>query len=218
MNLYAYCGNDPVNYSDGSGHFPILALAIGIGIGAIFGGAFAGFSSYSEGNRGKALIGDILGAALIGGALGAASTIGGLFGAGMIGLKATGVAFTLSTIGSFGAGVGAYALEETWGRDKEWNAQNALISGAITSFESVINFTIGAAFSAGGLWNSMKNPQFMNDYSTLRVLGLGKCGSIFGASLKYFAENGVQMAARIAIKFGATYPFRMIRRFLNERY
>ena len=22
FNLYAYCGNDPVNYSDGSGHTP----------------------------------------------------------------------------------------------------------------------------------------------------------------------------------------------------
>ena len=60
--------------------------------------------------------------------------------------------------------------------------------GAITSFGSVINFTIGAAFSAAGLWNSLKNPQFMNDYSTLRVLGLGKCGGIFGASLTYFAR------------------------------
>ena len=24
LNLYSYCGNNPVNYSDGSGHFPIL--------------------------------------------------------------------------------------------------------------------------------------------------------------------------------------------------
>ena len=28
MNLYAYCGNDPVNYSDRSGHSATLVLAI----------------------------------------------------------------------------------------------------------------------------------------------------------------------------------------------
>ena len=33
LNLFAYCGNDPVNYSDESGHFPILAVLIGAGIG-----------------------------------------------------------------------------------------------------------------------------------------------------------------------------------------
>ncbi len=33
MNLYTYCYNDPVNYSDGSEHFPILAVLIGAGIG-----------------------------------------------------------------------------------------------------------------------------------------------------------------------------------------
>ena len=33
LNLYAYCGNDPINYADGSGHFPILVVLIGAGIG-----------------------------------------------------------------------------------------------------------------------------------------------------------------------------------------
>ena len=33
LNLYCYCMNNPVNYSDGSGHFPILAVLIGAGIG-----------------------------------------------------------------------------------------------------------------------------------------------------------------------------------------
>ena len=38
-NAYAYCYNDPVNYSDRSGHFPVLA-AILIGLGASAGIAF----------------------------------------------------------------------------------------------------------------------------------------------------------------------------------
>ena len=40
-NLFAYCGNDPVNYSDGSGHSPdsiwktLLGVAVGIGLFAV---------------------------------------------------------------------------------------------------------------------------------------------------------------------------------------
>ena len=39
MNLYAYCGNDPINYYDPSGHFVITATIIwgAIGIGAAIG-------------------------------------------------------------------------------------------------------------------------------------------------------------------------------------
>ena len=42
LNLYAYCLNNPVMYSDGSGHFPILACILGItalaGLGLTIGG------------------------------------------------------------------------------------------------------------------------------------------------------------------------------------
>ena len=39
MNLYAYCGNNPVMYSDPSGHSVILtAILIGAGIEALAGG------------------------------------------------------------------------------------------------------------------------------------------------------------------------------------
>ncbi len=40
LNLYAYCGNDPVNYADPSGHLVISTLIIGALIGATIG--FAG--------------------------------------------------------------------------------------------------------------------------------------------------------------------------------
>ena len=37
LNLYAYCGNNPVNYYDPSGHFVITALLVGLlfGLGGI---------------------------------------------------------------------------------------------------------------------------------------------------------------------------------------
>ena len=45
LNLYAYCGNNPVMYSDPSGHFPWLVFAIIAGILILGGGAIGGISA-----------------------------------------------------------------------------------------------------------------------------------------------------------------------------
>ncbi len=42
LNLYAYCTNNPVNYSDPTGHFAIATLIIGLLIGFSVGGAIMG--------------------------------------------------------------------------------------------------------------------------------------------------------------------------------
>ena len=46
LNLYCYCFNDPVNYYDPYGNFPILGLIIGAAIG-VASGAIAGASLVS---------------------------------------------------------------------------------------------------------------------------------------------------------------------------
>jgi RHS repeat-associated protein len=213
LNLFAYCTNNPVMYSDGSGHFPILALLIGIGIGALIGGVGAGVSSYKDGNRGQALIGDIIGGALVGGALGAASTLGGLAGAGYIGLKAAAISLGVSSLASYGAGVGSYALEHTWGRNEEWNPQAAFTKGAVVAVEGYVNFVLGAAFAQTGIWNSLNKGQFGSNYSFLRS-GLGPVKSFGGATAMYLAENAGQMAARFAIKTAMTFPWIYLNKYL----
>ena len=52
LNLYCYCGNDPVNYCDPSGHVVIEALIIGgaIGFALGFGFSIAGQYLESDGN------------------------------------------------------------------------------------------------------------------------------------------------------------------------
>ena len=95
MNLYAYCNNDPVNYSDGSGHAPewIGNLLTGIGI----------------------VVGTALFVAAI---VASAGTVGALVGVGAaaIGLSTTAVstAITVATISTYvvAGGVGLFGASD----------------------------------------------------------------------------------------------------------
>ncbi len=91
LNLYCYCNNDPVNYSDPSGHFAISLTILGLIIGATIGATVGGIAAYNiaknQGAEGWELFGwtmaGIVGGGIIGGALGA--------GAGALITKATGI-------------------------------------------------------------------------------------------------------------------------------
>ncbi len=80
LNLYAYCGNNPVMYVDPTGTIALTALLIGLIIGAIVGAAVGGAVAYKvasdNGATGWELFGwtllGIFGGAVIGGAIGAA--------------------------------------------------------------------------------------------------------------------------------------------------
>ena len=91
LNLFAYCGNNPVMCYDPSGHFAISLTLLGLIIGAIVGATVGGAVAYNvakdNGAEGWELFGwtvlGIFGGAVIGGALGA--------GIGALVTKATGV-------------------------------------------------------------------------------------------------------------------------------
>lgn len=70
-NLFAYCLNNPVMYSDISGEFPILITCIIVG--AIIGGTIGGVFAY---NNGQDVLSGILTGAVIGGAVGAVVGLG----------------------------------------------------------------------------------------------------------------------------------------------
>ncbi|MDE5867984.1 MAG: hypothetical protein K2H02_03475, partial [Anaeroplasmataceae bacterium] len=129
MNLFSYCGNNPVNKIDSSGCFAIstIILLACIGLGALVGGTYAGVTAYNNGARGWELIGWTALGALAGGVVGgivgyyagplAASLFntGGGFafagGLGFVGAAITGtMAGTLVTAGAIGmTTVGALA-------------------------------------------------------------------------------------------------------------
>lgn len=74
LNLYAYCGNDPVSHSDPSGRFGVLtALIIGAIVGAAVGFGIATYIDYMDDNEvfnGSVPWYNYVGAALLGGIVG----------------------------------------------------------------------------------------------------------------------------------------------------
>ena len=78
LNLYAYCNNDPVNYSDPSGNFAVSLAIAGLIVGAVIGATIGGIAAYNaakdNGSEGWELFGwtalGILGGGVVGGAIG----------------------------------------------------------------------------------------------------------------------------------------------------
>lgn len=84
-NLFAYCGNNPVMYSDPSGEFIFAAIIIGAAIGAIAGGIYGNHKANEAGATGWKKVGYIVGwgagGAVVGGTLGwGGGTVAGIGG------------------------------------------------------------------------------------------------------------------------------------------
>ena len=145
LNLYAYCGNNPIMYADPSGRVFITSLLVSIGIGALFGGAIAGVTAYNNGARGWDLVGSIAGGTILGGGMGAIMAIGGAAGLASMGAGLTGfslspsAALGVSLAVGAGAGLLSYTAETLISPSKQWswsefgeNGSSGLLKGAVT--------------------------------------------------------------------------------------
>ena len=208
LNLYCYCFNDPVNYIDPDGHFPITALLIGIGIGLLAGAVMSGISSALDGNTGRELIGDIVAGGIIGAALGAATTLGGLVGIGAIAGKTAIASFAISTVASFGAGVGSYAIDK-WTSNEQINVKEMLMCGGATALQSVFNFGIGMVYGASGNWDTLNQGVFGNFKREMKEAGYGKVIRFTGASAMYLKTAYKDILKRMIIRsvFNKSYDF-----------
>ena len=157
LNLYAYCGNNPVMNIDPSGNFFLTFLLVSIGIGFAVGGAMAGVTAYRNGARGWDLVGSIVGGAILGGGMGAIMAIGGAAGLASIGAGLTG--FSLSAGAAFGvwlavgagAGLLSYTAKTLISPSKQWswvdfgvNGLSGLIKGAATYWIAFMGARFGA--------------------------------------------------------------------------
>ena len=104
LNLYCYCHNNPVMYSDGSGHFAISSLVIGAIIGACIG---FGAAAYVDSKDGQMFNGDVKWYDYLG-----ATALGGLAGAGLGAFATTTFTASIPTLGLVNSG-GALTLGAT---------------------------------------------------------------------------------------------------------
>ena len=117
LNLYAYCNNNPVMYSDPSGE-GIISIIIFLGIMTIAGGAIGGVVSYNEaiaaGKTGNELIKSVLIGISIGSAIGLAAggasvMLGSVISGALAGIKLTsGMFMGVTSMQSFSIGALAF--------------------------------------------------------------------------------------------------------------
>ena len=101
MNLYAYCGNDPINKYDSTGHFAISALIIGAIIGAAIGFGTAAYIDYQDDGKifnGSVKWYDYIGAIVLGVVIGA--ELGAFAGMSFSATLPTGFAMVQTTAGT----------------------------------------------------------------------------------------------------------------------
>lgn len=151
-NLYTYCYNNPVMYSDPEGNYGILtALFVGALIGAAVGGAFETTKQLfnNGGDWSKLNLGTIVSSVFLGGVLGAVGGIGsstfGTFLAGASTMSAFKIGgwYTISMGLSFAGGFLGYSIDKGINKD-EWKLNEALINGGMAMISGTFSFVVGS--------------------------------------------------------------------------
>ena len=144
LNLYAYCGNNPVMSVDPTGEFILSLFLICLGVGLVAGAVTSGITAYNEGYRGWDLFGKIALGALTGAVIGAGvGLVAGMGTAAIIGGLA-------SVAGKFVSDLTASVISQSW---------------AFGSWEDY-----AVAFIFGGLLKGLKIPGSKFLDKTLRAV------------------------------------------------
>ncbi len=214
INLYAYCGNNPVMNVDPSGESFLIALLVGTLLGMAIGGAVNGIFAYNEGRRGVELVASILGGAIVGGAMGAVMVLGGA--AGLAATGATVAGFSLSTttalISSVCIGAGAslesYLIINGVHKDKSISlggATKALLSGGL---QAGTTFAVGYLGGLNGLFNKLGNFRTMDSFYVNMFNTTGKINLVsrlFYSTSILFGESLTKMLYLSSFGAGSRY-------------
>ena len=154
LNLYAYCGNNPVMNVDPTGEITLAFILVSMLIGAIIGGVSAGVKASKAGLDAKGIALAALGGAIMGAAVSGAFALGGaaVTGLTILGKAISGVTlFAIATYGTVVASViNYYASSTAYGQPT--NLEGALMSGVNGFFEGVTSFGFGAFAGMTGLF------------------------------------------------------------------
>ena len=189
FNRYTYVNNNPLKYTDPSGHELLTAIIIGVVVGAAIGGATA---AATGGNIGMGILtgaigglfggvgawaGGAIGAAASGATTGAAVTAGSFAGA-VAGGAAGGAVSAAVTGGNIGMGALTGAVSGAIGFGVSWfNAEilkGALSDFAVASLGGGLGGGIGSELQGGSFWEGA---------------AYGAAGGAIGSTVAGFIKN-----------------------------
>ena len=194
LNLFAYCGNDPIMFSDGSGHFPVLACILGIsaliGMGLTIGGVASDNSVMSA-------IGLTMVAvpALISGGIAIAVGIGGATLTGIVGgvTVTAGIGSGLFASAEYqeAFGYGNWIQDSTGMSDELYNT--LMLSTAVVATLGTFASSVGSAFniksiSQIGKFGDYYGMKFNNAAGKTRVLSFHTHGHKIARGFRSISE------------------------------
>ena len=192
LNLYAYCGNNPVMNVDPNGTFFWFFLAA-ILIGAAIGGTLNGISAYNAGQRGWGLFGAIAGGAIMGGAMGGILALGGAVGVASAGLMSfgmtAGTAFGVSLGVGAAAGMVSYSLENGLRTDREWSVVGMFTAGLAGLVKGGATFAIGFVGGKTGAFDKLALKGLLGKELVKDSISYGIAKGLLSAAMPGFLRN-----------------------------
>ena len=192
LNLYAYCGNNPVMFVDPNG--TLFGFFLGtIVLGAVIGGTINGISAYNAGQRGLGLFGAIAGGAVMGGSMAGILALGGVVGLASTGLISFGItagaAFGISLGVGAAAGMVSYSLEYGLRSDREWSVGEMLKSGLAGLAKSAVTFGIGFLGGKSGAFDKLFLKELLGKELVKDSVSYGIAKGLIAAASPGFLRN-----------------------------
>ncbi len=204
VDLYAYCYNNPIMYSDPTGNMPFLltVFLLSLAAGAISGAVNVSIAA-AQGQSGRECLGAFFGGFISGAVLGAAAMLGGGLAVGAYTASLATYLGTAAylTVGTFVGGGFSYWVEnKISGKDIDW--REAAKQGGLTVVQGAFSFLMGYGLGGAGLWESLKPGKGL--FNNIMTKGL------FNGMSSYISTNAYSIGMRAFIRQIFTFPWNLL--------